>query len=83
MAYDIVIPDTLVTTQFVHMEAMNYNIAVRKLWHAKWNLHIMCGFIRASSRAVLKLVRPWFGIKMIYMFTLYHYIGGSTIPQEF
>ena len=55
----------------------------RKIAHGKWTLHTMCGAIWASSRAVLNLISSKFAFLSVYMFRIYHDVGGSTEAKEF
>ena len=71
MAYNHTVADPCIAFRIVKMKAVCYNVSTRELYHSKWNLHIMCGFIRASIHAELVL---------IYMLLVYHTICGSTIP---
>ena len=82
MAYDHVIAYPLITSYVFYVELMRYNLAAIELWHTKWNLHIMRGFIRARSRVVLDFVSPQFGLIRIYVLTLYHSVVRSNLPQK-
>ena len=63
------------------MEGICYIFFARNIWNSKWNFHIMCGFIRFRSRAVLDLVRLRFGLISFICLIFIFSIGISTIPH--
>ena len=58
MDYDHVIANTLINQRVIYAEVTNYIFPARKIWHDKWNLHIMHGFVREIRRDIPIVVIP-------------------------
>ena len=56
MANDNVIENSQLTSIFIYMKTVGYDLSSRKLWHTKWHLDVMCCTIQSYGCTVLHLI---------------------------